>query len=224
MLELLIFGPIILVFAGFAVWHFRKQGKRTDQQKALLDGLCQAFDGKMLKFAMKGYGFELDHQGRRFEIAYGTSDSVPVKILDRLKAGVIDDLTIRTDVPRYYEDANWPINIVFRFDSGFERRLGRKSKSGDPIFDRQVWMWAAAYPKPDKLIEELTSKPIIRQSILEISRNRACAVNLNFWPLGGGSHVLSAIIGLPKSEDYDPALMRRLMDLLNTIAQALPRY
>ncbi len=224
MLGLLIFGSILLAFVGFAIWHFRRLGKRTNQQKKLLEGLCQAFDGKMLTFAMKGYCFELDHQGRRFEISYGTSRNAPVKILEGLKAGIIDNLSVGTDVPRYYENANWPINIVFRFDFGFERRLGRKPQSGDPIFDRQVWMWAVALPKPDQLIEELTSKAIIRQSIMEISRNRAGAVNLTFWRLGGGSHVLSAIIGLPKFEDYDPALMRRLMDLLNSIAQALPRY
>lgn len=224
MLGLLIFGPIILAFVGFAIWHFRRHGQRTDQQKKLLDGLCKAFGGKILPFAMKGYCCEVDHQGRRFEISYGTGRGAPIKILEGLKAGIIDNLSVKTDVPRYYENASWPINLVFRFDTSFERRLGRKSKSGDPIFDERIWMFTVARPKPDQLIQEMTSKATIRQSLLEISRTRTGAVSLNYLPLGGASHGLSAITGLPKSEDYDPALMRRLMDLLNSIAQALPRY
>ena len=220
---IMIFSVMMTSVVVFCVWHFMSQSKGSKEYKAYLETLCKSLGGQMLPRNPRGYTFNLDYKNRTISVSY--TQGGKVSNLNKAKQVFLsgaNNLTIRTEISQKGDSPP----ITFRYDSGINRRLGRKIKSGDPLFDQRVYVFAAAWPNPDPLIQSIVSSSVVRQELLRLRDLNVDWVRLGreltrYQLTGAIKPTLSIGIECAEPEGFDPKRVTVLMESIASIASAI---
>jgi len=219
---IVIFSFMMTSVVVFCVWHFMSQSKGSKEYKGYLESLCKSLGGQMLPRNPRGYTFNLDHKNRTISVSYSQGKISNLKKAKKTFFSAANNLTIGTEISQYGDSPR----ITFRYDSGINRKLGRKIKSGDILFDQRVYVFTAAWPNPDPLIQSIVSSSVVRQELLRLPDLNVDWVRLgreltSYQLTGAIKPTLSICIECAEPDNFDPKRVTVLLDSTASIASAI---
>ncbi len=220
---IVIFSIMMTSVVLFSVWHFMSQSKASNEYKGHLETLCKSLGGQMLPRNPRGYTFNIDHKNRTISVSYSRGGKVSnFKKAKKAFFSGANSLTVQTEISQYGDSPP----ITFRYDSGINRKLGRKIKSGDALFDQRVYVFAAAWPNPDPLIQSIVSSSVVRQELLRLPDLNVDWVRLGHeltgYQLSGAiKPTLSISIECAEPESFDTKRVTVLMESIVSIANGI---